>query len=492
MTEPARCTATEWRDLIRDGEISAREAVTWHIDRMTSVHRSLNAVVVPLFEQALAAAADADALRARGLELPPLHGLPVTVKECFDVEGVRSTGGVTTSTPTAAASDSAIVAALRAAGAIVLGKTNMSQLSWYTEADNPLFGRTSNPWNLDRSTGGSSGGEAAIIVAGGSPLGFGTDSGGSVRIPAHCCGAHSLKPTSGRLPAGGTVDDRLFAGTEARFLNQPGPIARSVADLRMALGVLGGVPSAGAAGGIAGLRVGIEPNGPLPSAPAVERAVIEAGASLAELGAHVEPFVTPDIAHGLRLFRAVFAADGGARLRAALGASPRDERVMHALGRMGRARSLESYWQLVDGCASYRGRFDAAFERAGVDVLLCPAFALPAVPHGASTEVRRGQAFAALHNLLGRPAGVVSLTRVRAGEEQRPARAGDVVGRAAAAVEVGSAGLPVGVQVVGAPWAEARVLSVMEALERGFREHADFPVTPHLPDDARRTDARAA
>ena len=135
-----------------------------------------------------------------------MHGLPVTVTECFDVVGTPSTAGLTSRSGHRATADAPLVARLRAAGAIILGKTNVSQLLMYVESDNPVYGRTNNPSDLERSSGGSSSGEAAVIAAGGSLLGLGTDIGGSVRVPAHSCRIHSLKPTPGRLSVAGTVD----------------------------------------------------------------------------------------------------------------------------------------------------------------------------------------------------------------------------------------------------------------------------------------------
>src|SRR5581483_4899762 len=172
------------------------------------------AVVVPLFEQALAGARAADELAARGQPLGPLHGLPITVKESLDVRGTASTAGAARWLPLKADADADVVAALHGAGAIVLGKTNLSQALWFNEADNPVFGRTNHPLDPAYSPGGSSGGEAAIVAASGSPLGLGTDSGGSARHPAHSCGVCTLKPTGGRFTTEGSADDRIYAGQE--------------------------------------------------------------------------------------------------------------------------------------------------------------------------------------------------------------------------------------------------------------------------------------
>jgi fatty acid amide hydrolase len=170
------------------GKVSAREAVVACIERIESTQTAINAVVVPRFEQALKEADLADGLRARGDALGPLHGVPITIKESFDLTGTATTAGLTNRAGHRAAADAAVVARLRQAGAIVLGKTNVSQLLLHDACRNPLYGRTNNPWQLDRSPGASSGGEAAILAVGGSALGIGSDIGGSVRLPAVVCG----------------------------------------------------------------------------------------------------------------------------------------------------------------------------------------------------------------------------------------------------------------------------------------------------------------
>ena len=211
-----------------------------------------------------------------------LHGVPVTVKECFDVTGTPSTVGLSTRSGHRAASDAPVVARLRQAGAIILGKTNVSQLLMFVEADNPVYGRTNNPWNADRSAGGSSGGEGAIVAARGSALGLGTDIGGSVRVPAHCCGIHSIKPTPGRLSVEGTVDI-IGAAARAAIPDSGGLLARHVDDLRLALNVLSRARDPRTGPGE--LRIGVyEDDGFFPASATIRRAVNEAAAALTDRG----------------------------------------------------------------------------------------------------------------------------------------------------------------------------------------------------------------
>src|ERR1051325_10486293 len=192
MTQPpmtsTQFSATALAERIAKGELSAVEVVEAHIARIEQVNAQLNAVVVKRYDAARAEAKAADRRRAAGEPLGPLHGVPITVKECLDVVGTPSTFGFASRAKDLATADEIHVARLRNAGAIVLGKTNVAQLLLFFESDNPVYGPTNNPWNLERTPGGSSGGEAAIIAAGGSALGIGTDLGGSIRVPAALCG----------------------------------------------------------------------------------------------------------------------------------------------------------------------------------------------------------------------------------------------------------------------------------------------------------------
>ena len=474
---------------LRARTISSLEVVNAFIERSERVDRALNAVVVPLFEQAQAAARSADQRATGGDELRPMHGVPFTVKECFDVEGTSSTVGVRALGSHVATRDAALVSTLREAGAILLGKTNLPQLMWFNEADNPLFGRTNNPWDLARGPGGSSGGEAAIIAAGGSPLGFGTDSGGSIRTPAHFCGVHTIKPTSSRLSLRGTADERLMAGQEA-IIDQPGPFACTVEGLELSLATLvanspfdPAVPPVPwcdpSAVGIAGLRVGVFTDaGPVSPAPAVSRAVHEATRCLEAEGAHVQAFSPPGLAELKRTYDRIFSADGGAGLEHLLGESELDWRIsrilelQRALGPL----SAAGWCELVAERSRYRDRFVELLDEQKLDALICPPYPLAALPHGASgnVDLEAAEVYTAVFNFVGLPAGVVAGSRVRAGEEFGAGHSGAI-----RAVDEGSAGLPVGVQVAARHWREDVVLSVMRALEAHFRALADYPSVPH-------------
>jgi fatty acid amide hydrolase len=324
--------AAELARRLRDGEVSAVEIVETHIRRIEEVDTDLGAVIVRRFDQARREAQAADATRRTGAPLGPLHGLPITIKESFDVAGTPTTLGLDRRRDHRAAADAATVAALRRAGAIVLGKTNVSQLLMGNETVNPLHGRTANPWDTARSPGGSSGGEAAIIAAGGSAGGLGSDIGGSVRLPAHATGIAALKPTSTRLSMRGHAP--LYPGQEA-ILAQPGPMAREVADLALLFHVLVASEETGldptvppvahrdpTMVRIEGLRVAVyDDNGLLRPAPALRRAVSEAAEALRAAGAIVEPWTPPDAATAYYLYYDLLMGDGLATACEALGRS---------------------------------------------------------------------------------------------------------------------------------------------------------------------------
>lgn len=195
-----RLGAAELASSIAAGDVSARETVDAHIERIEEVDGQLNAVVLRRFDAARREAEDADAARRRGEQLGPLHGVPVTIKDQFHVAGLPTTFGMARLADRIAEQDGPMVAALRDAGAIVLGKTNVPPALGAIETDNAVFGRTNNPWDLERTPGGSSGGDAALVAAAGIPLSLGADFGGSLRIPAAWCGVCSLTPTIPRLP----------------------------------------------------------------------------------------------------------------------------------------------------------------------------------------------------------------------------------------------------------------------------------------------------
>jgi fatty acid amide hydrolase len=504
----------ELAQAIAVGEITAVEAVEAHITRIEAVNAKLNAVVVKRYDEARADARAADERRARGEPLGPLHGVPVTIKEALDVAGTPSTYGLPSRAKTLASEDDVYVRRLRQAGAIILGKTNVPQLLLYIETDNPLYGRANNPWNLERSPGGSSGGQAAIIAAGGSPLGLGTDIGGSIRVPSAFCGVVGMKPTAGRLP-----DYTAFGiplGQRA-IVSQVGPLARTVDDVALALEIINGgrapdveppMPLGDpSAVDISKLRVAYyTDDGILSPARSVSRAVVEAAGFLAGRGAQVTEWRPPDITRAADIFYGVLSADGGRGAREFMGRDPRDPRIAQLVMLAGMPRSLLTmasgalrgigqrslaavarnfgykdtlhYWRLVEAQMEYQRRFQQALdsdEGGPFDVIICPAAALPAIRHGDSRDLVTAGAYATLYNVLGYPAGIVPVSTVRPDEEQPRKRVGDMALRAARRAELGSAGLPLAAQVVARPWREHVALAVMRVIEEAVVAQGGMP-----------------
>ena len=228
-------TAIDLAGAIRRREVQAVEVVQAHLDRIGSLNGAVNAVVALCTDRALDRARQADAALGRGQLWGPLHGVPFTVKDAFATAAIRTTMGHTPQADHVPAEDATPVARLMAAGAILLGKTNMPPLGLDYQCSNELFGRTNNPWDLQRTPGGSSGGSAAAVATGMAPLELGGDFAGSIRVPAHYCGVFGLKPTEFLVSSGPSPKPRTI-----RHMTQAGPLARSAEDLALALRLVAG------------------------------------------------------------------------------------------------------------------------------------------------------------------------------------------------------------------------------------------------------------
>jgi len=235
MNQLLALSATELATLIASRQVSSREVVEAHLARIEEINGFVNAVTVVLRESALAAADVADRSPVSG----PFHGVPFTVKENVDCVGSATTHGVRVLEHSLPWVDAPVVARMKAAGAIVLGRTNLPEFALRLDTDNRLRGRTLNPWNRSLTPGGSSGGDAAALSTGMTPFGLGNDLCGSLRNPAYCCGVAALKPTTGRIPRAGSIPPLDF-GIATQLMAVEGPMARSVADLRLGLSVLAG------------------------------------------------------------------------------------------------------------------------------------------------------------------------------------------------------------------------------------------------------------
>ncbi|NIP13330.1 MAG: amidase, partial [Pseudomonadales bacterium] len=298
-----RLSAVELADGIRKGEYSSRDAIESVSARIEQRNPALNAIVYDCRQEALAAAARADAAIAEGLDVGPLHGVPVTIKENVDQEGMPTPNGVPAFQQIIAPADAPIVSNLRAAGAIVIGRTNTPELSMRATTDNPLHGRTYNPWDPEASAGGSSGGAGAAAAAGFGPIHHGNDIGGSLRFPSFCNGVTSIKPTFGRIPSynPSMTGER---GMLAQLMSVQGAICREVRDVRLATRVMAhGDPRdpwwvpAPFEGEAAPRRVAFtkETYG-YPIHPELLSLLDRAAAHLADAGYQVEEVATPSIA----------------------------------------------------------------------------------------------------------------------------------------------------------------------------------------------------
>jgi amidase len=464
-------SARGWLERLADGECSSRELVEHYFERIDAVNGRLNAVVSEDREAALAAASRADRHRREGLEAS-LLGLPITVKDALEVRGLVSAGGSYAREGFVPTSDATVVARLRAAGAVILGKTNVPEYCWSIETDNVIYGRTSNPLDEARTPGGSSGGEAAILGADASPVGIGSDGGASIRVPAHYCGIVGLRPTAGLVPETGHWPASRASGLLDVVCI--GPLGRFVDDLALLLPVIAGpdgvdpfaapVPLGDRrAVDVAGLRIGFYSyDGFARATRATEHAVERAAGVLSEAGSEVVEAQLPPVDEATELFFAVMAADGGAQARADLApARGRHRRqlseLLENLRPLARdAAGLFELWRRVFAFRERVRRFIADY-----DVVLSPVTTAPAPLHGAWTEEG---ASVESYNAL-------NYTHVYS-----------LAGLPAASVPVAAEnGLPVGVQVAGPAFDDHVVLAAAAVLEKalgGFGQLAK-EASPH-------------
>ncbi len=450
-------SAGELAEAIRSTRLSSVEVVEAHLARIAAVNPKLNAVVQLTADAARKEAAAADAARAGGTLKGPLHGVPVTIKDTLETAGVVCTGGTLGRAHYVPTADATAVARLRAAGAIVLGKTNVPELAGANETDNLVYGRTNNPYDLSRTPGGSSGGEAAIIAACGSPLGLGTDAGGSIRAPAHYCGLAALKPTAGRVPRTGQFP-RPLGPRQSVF--HPSLIARRVADLALALPIIAGADFHDFAvvdaplhehGAVAlpTLKVAFfVDDGAMAPTPEIAAAVRAAAKALADGGASVVERRPPGTERAATVYYDMTRGDGAVGVRAFL-KSVGTERISPLFEQSLTTRSAPAMGSITEALAAF-AKWDAyrngllAFM-ADYDALLSPVLPYAAPAHGTAfdADLQRGTGYAQMHNLTGWPS---------------------------ATVRVGTAadGMPIGVQVAARPWREDVALAAVQHLETAF------------------------
>jgi Asp-tRNA(Asn)/Glu-tRNA(Gln) amidotransferase A subunit family amidase len=460
MTDPTFFPAVEMAQEIREKKISPVELAEAHLAKIEKLNPQLNAFVHVEAERVRCEARAAEAAVMSGKCVGPLHGVPISIKSSIDIIGLRCEAGTRLRAGLIPSQDAPLVKRLKNAGAIVLGVTNTPELLMAWETDNLLYGRTNSPWDLERTPGGSSGGEAAAVAAGMSAGGVGSDGGGSIRVPAHFSGICGLKPTPGRIPATGHFPP---SGGPFALIGVVGPMARTVADLKALFEVMQGPDDGDTFAApvplhwptdaeVTKLRIGyFEDDGRTPVTPDIRAAVKKAAEALQDAGFQVEPFRPEGLEEARVLWKKFFVAAGGMLIRPMF--RGREQEMSSILrqfldwsaaepGLTG--ESLLEAWIRRD---LLRANFLAQMRR--YPILLCPAASIPAFRHGERSWEIEGKtvsyldawSYAEWFNLLGNPAAVVPVSQSQEG-------------------------LPIGVQIVGQPWEEENVLAVASSVER--------------------------
>jgi Asp-tRNA(Asn)/Glu-tRNA(Gln) amidotransferase A subunit family amidase len=459
MSELTFLSAVAMAEQIRNKELSPIELVEAHLSRIEKLNPQLNAFVQVDAEGAIRQARAAEAAVVHREKLGPLHGVPVSIKSSMEVAGMRCEAGSKLRAGFVAARDAPLVSRLRNAGAIILGTTNAPELLMAWETDNLLYGRTNNPWDLSRTSGGSSGGEAAAIAAGCSAGGVGSDGGGSIRVPAHFSGICGLKPTPGRIPATGHFPTSVgpFA-----LLGVVGPMARTVADLKVLFEVMQGPDDGDTSAApvpvrwpdrddLKKFRIGyFEDDGRTPVTAETSAAVRAAAAALKRAGFAVEPFRPEGLEQARQLWWQFFGIAGGMLLRPMSSGRESDLSpiLKQHLSRVAAEPSHTGQTLLDTWIRRDVLRMEIFSQMREYPILLCPVASIPAFRHGERSWNIDGQtveyldawSYAEWFNLLGTPAAAIPFGR-------------------------SNEGLPIGVQIVARPWEEELVLAVAAELE---------------------------
>jgi amidase len=461
------------------GKLSSQEVLDAHLTQIARHNPALNAIITLDKESARKRAKEADEALAHGEIWGPLHGVPVTIKDVFETEGMRTTSSFKPLANYVPRQDATVVARLRQAGAIIMGKTNTPEMAGDEQTNSPLFGRTNNPWNLERTPGGSSGGSAAAVASGMSPLDIGSDIGGSVRNPANFCGIFSLKPSDYRVPFTGHIPPPPGSKGRGllRYFLTPGPLARSVEDLRLALTIIAGsdqrewevppvplMPSP--VRKLCKLRFAWSDDFGIPVSAEIRTALVNLAEELSQAGCRIECRNPPEFnfAEALQVYGEL--KEAALTVRSSPMHLPRffwralsgriSESNPTARGLMGGAgATLQSYAKAL----SQRDVFIARLEQflGDWDAWLCPVAAVPAYPHLQSRNpieqlrarvfvdgqkipyILATSMFTGLFNLTGNPVVVLPLSRTQEG-------------------------LPIGIQVVGRRWDDVNLLGVAQVL----------------------------
>ncbi len=462
MDELTKQSATKMADLIRTRAVSPVEVVEAHLRRFERLNPALNTIVT-LAPDALDLARRAEAVLMGGGGVGALHGVPVTIKDTIETKGLRTTGGSALRAEFVPVKDAPSVARLKAAGAIVLGKTNVSEMAMSYDAENPVFGRTNNPHDVKRTPGGSSGGEAAAVSACMSPAGVGSDLTGSIRVPAHFCGIYGLKPTTGRVPSGGHFPPTIGPYSLGAAI---GPMARYAEDLALLFSVLTGfnscesfpsrpVPTPGFQGiNLRGLRLAwYTDDGVTPVTEETRQAVRAAVRALGEAGLITSEQRPPAVHRGPGLWSALFAHTGLGHLRTVYAGREAEAgafvRFLLASGDNRPPPKLDEFigaWMERD---LLRASLVEWMETT--PLIVAPVGAAPAFEHGArrieveaqSVSIFRAFGYSQTFNVFDLPSVCSPVAR-------------------------SPEGLPIGVQIIGRPFEEETVLAAALILEESL------------------------
>ena len=457
MTEILDQSITAIAEAVREKRITAVELAEHTLARIDAVNADLNAVVSTNPELTLKYAAQADAEIADGKSVGPLHGVPMTIKDSLDTFDFVTTWGTQGRAAFRPGRDAAVVARLRRAGAILVGKTNTPEFTLAFQTDNNLFGPTNNPYDLTRTPGGSSGGAAALIASRAIPFDIGTDTGGSIRLPAHFCGIAGLKPTSGRVPCSGNAlpSEGLWAP-----LSQPGPMTRFAQDLSLLLDIIEGPdlfdPNVRIAPKLQAkdidpksLRIGFHLSNGL-SAPtlAIQAALQRVIDKLANHGMDLQEHRPDGIEMTPLIFSRLLAADDHETVLGLLEQSNTETPSLAIASNLSQPKPGFSAAELCNILAIWDGFKSAMLKSfATLDVLMCPVNARTAIAHGQAEDLL-DYSYTMTYNLTGWPSVVIPCG-------------------------LDEAGLPIGVQLIAAPFREAQCLALAEFIQS---ELAFFPL----------------
>jgi Asp-tRNA(Asn)/Glu-tRNA(Gln) amidotransferase A subunit family amidase len=448
MSELVEQSLSAIAQMIRQREVSPVEVAEAHLERIARLNPSLNAIVT-VAPDVVQRARAAEAALLRGDDVGALHGVPVTIKDTIDTVGLRTTSGSKIRVDYVPETDAPAVARLKAAGAIVLGKTNAAEMAMDYNADNLVFGRTNHPLDPNLTPGGSSGGEAVAIATCMSPGGIGSDLAGSVRIPAHFCGICGLKPTTGRIPGELQFPPSIGPYSLGAVI---GPMARTAGDLRLLFGALSRDPFERSSFNLRGLRVAwYTDDGVAPVTEETANAVARAARALSDAGLIVEERRPPHVERGNEMWLKVFSRASVVQLRSVY-KGRESEAGSFVRWRLGTADNtpaptLDEYiafWMERD-----RLREELLQWMETTPIIVAPVGATPAYPHdtlkvtvrGSTLGTFRAFSYAQTFSVFDLP-----VVTVPAGKSNE--------------------GLPIGVQIAGTPFAEEMLLAAAEIIEK--------------------------